>query len=74
MKLSFTGLLWRASLRAVPENRRSEILGTLTECYGAKAPFGEAFRTFTSGSRMRNRAEAGSPLVCFEASALDLSG
>jgi hypothetical protein len=62
MNLSFTGLLWQASLRAVHENRRSEVIDTLTDCYGTKAPLGEAFRTFTSGSRMRNRSEASSPL------------
>jgi hypothetical protein len=61
MNFSFNGPIWRASLKAVPENRRSEVLGTLTECYGDKAPLGEAFRTFTSGSRMHNRANASSP-------------
>jgi hypothetical protein len=62
MNFSFNGPIWRASLKAVPENRRSEVLGTLTECYGGSAPVSEAFRTFTSGSRMRNRAEAASAL------------
>jgi hypothetical protein len=62
MNFSFNGPIWRASLKAVPEDRRSEVLGTLTECYGPKAPLGEAFRTFTSGSRMHNRANAASPV------------
>jgi hypothetical protein len=62
MNLSLNGFAWRTVLRAVPEPSRPEILGTLTECYGDKAPLGEAFRTFTSGSRMRNRLEASSPL------------
>ena len=62
MNLSLNGFAWRTVLRAVPESSRPEILGTLTECYGAKAPLGEAFRTFTSGSRMHNRATASSPI------------
>jgi hypothetical protein len=61
MNLSLNGLAWRTILRAVPEPSRPEILGTLTECYGPRAPLGEAFRTFTSGSRMHNRAHASSP-------------
>lgn len=62
MNLALNSLVWRAALRAVPESHRSEVLGTLTECYGPKAPLSEAFRTFTSGSRMNNRLEAGSPV------------
>jgi hypothetical protein len=62
MNFSITGPLWRTSLKAVPENRRSEVLSTLTECYGPRAPLTEAFRTFVSGSRMRNRSEASSAL------------
>jgi hypothetical protein len=62
MNLALNGFTWRTVLRAVPDSRRHEILGTLTECYGPKAPLGEAFRTFTSGSRMHNRANASSPI------------
>jgi hypothetical protein len=62
MNLSLNGFTWRTVLRAVPEPSRPEILGTLTECYGARAPLSEAFRTFTSGSRMHNRANASSPI------------
>jgi hypothetical protein len=62
MNLALNGFTWRTVLRAVPEPSRPEILGTLTECYGASAPISEAFRTFTSGSRMHNRAEARSAL------------
>jgi hypothetical protein len=62
MNLALNGFTWRTVLRAVPEPSRPEILGTLTECYGASAPISEAFRTFTSGSRMHNRANASSPL------------
>ena len=62
MNLSLNGLVWRSALRAVPESHRSEVLGTLTDCYGTKAPLREAFRTFTSGSRMNNRANASSPV------------
>jgi hypothetical protein len=60
MNFSITGPLWRTSLKAVPETRRSEVIGTLTECYGPEAPFGEAVRTFISGSHMNNRLEASS--------------
>lgn len=62
MNLALKSLVWRGALRAVPESHRSEVLGTLTECYRAKAPLREAFRTFTSGSRMNNRANASSPV------------
>jgi hypothetical protein len=62
MNLALTSLVWRGALRAVPESHRTEVLGTLTECYGPKAPFVEVFRTFTSGSRMNNRANASSPV------------
>jgi hypothetical protein len=62
VNLALNGFTWRAVLRAVPEPSRPEILGTLTECYGASAPISEAFRTFTSGSRMHNRANASSPI------------
>jgi hypothetical protein len=62
MNLALNGFTWRTVLRAVPEPSRPEVLGTLTECYGPKAPLGEAFRTFTSGSRMHNRANASSPI------------
>lgn len=55
-------LVWRGALRAVPESNRPEVLGTLTEYYGPKAPLSEAFRTFTSGSRMHNRENASSPI------------
>jgi hypothetical protein len=62
MNLALNGFTWRTVLRAAPEPSRPEILGTLTECYGVNAPLGEAFRTFTSGSRMHNRASATSPV------------
>jgi hypothetical protein len=62
MNLALKSLVWRGALRAVPQTHRSEVLGTLTECYGSKAPLREAFRTFTSGSRMNNRANASSPV------------
>jgi hypothetical protein len=62
MNLALNGFTWRTVLRAVPEPSRPEILGTLTECYGPSAPLSEAFRTFTSGSRMHNRANASSPI------------
>jgi hypothetical protein len=62
MNLSLNGFTWRTVLRAVPISSRSEVLGTLIECYGASAPLSEAFRTFTSGSRMHNRANASSPI------------
>jgi hypothetical protein len=62
MNLALNGFTWRTVLRAIPEPSRLEIQGTLTECYGPKAPLGEAFRTFTSGSRMHNRANASSPI------------
>jgi hypothetical protein len=62
MNLPLNGFTWRTVLRAVPEPSRLEILGTLTECYGPSAPLSEAFRTFTSGSRMHNRANASSPI------------
>ncbi len=62
MNLSLTGFPWRLALRAVPESNRPEILGTLTDLYGNEAPLGEAVRTFKSGNRMSNRANASTPL------------
>jgi hypothetical protein len=62
MNLSLNGLVWRSVLKAVPDASRPNVLGTLTEFYGPKAPVGEAIRTFTSGSRMNNRANASSSI------------
>lgn len=62
MTMRLDRLPWKLAQRAVPQHRRSEVVGTLNELYDGATPLKEAVRTVTSGVRMRNRAEATSTL------------
>jgi hypothetical protein len=61
VRIDLDGSVWRVALLAVPENRRGEILCTLSDVYGQRTSAREAYRTVTSGVRMRNRQMAATP-------------